>query len=61
MNVEFNKPIEVNKKQYFFLTNKYPGRVAHRVDSSNPKDFKYFISVWAPDYLETISAYLNKN
>jgi len=55
IKVKYDKPIEVTKKQYDFLTREFSGVFAHREEGG-----KYYIKVWHMAYAKLIEEFLNQ-
>lgn len=54
--IQYDKPIEVTKKQYDKLLVKCAGIVAHRIDNEG----KYWIKVWFMQYKDMVQKILNE-
>lgn len=53
MNIEYDKPIEVNEVQYNHIMHRYSGIVAGRKEGG-----KFFIKVWFMKYAHLIQTSL---
>jgi len=52
--IEYDKPIEVTKKQYYRIIKALPGIVAHRKSEG-----RYYVKLWVMRYKHTLKRLLS--
>ena len=57
LDIRYDVPIEVTKKQYRRIVTRFGQLVAHRVDRKG----RYFIKLWTMDYKEELKKELNNS